>query len=164
MPLSGGAPGTRASRRCDRAGRWEPGDYSHCLYTNDITRVLYTFVLVRPGEQGAGDMEKGWGEACWPHGAWEPTIRGMQGEGQWGWHCLLLFSASFSSFGGFRPCPQGRTRDVWATPSIFVPQHSKGRLKGENKDSMRSSCCPHAGGTASGWPWVSCLICASRLD
>lgn len=51
MPLSGGAPGTRASRRCDRAGRWEPGDYSHCLYTNDITRVLYTFVLVRPGEE-----------------------------------------------------------------------------------------------------------------
>lgn len=54
MPLSGGAPGTRASRRCDRAGRWEPGDYSHCLYTNDITRVLYTFVLVRPGEERGG--------------------------------------------------------------------------------------------------------------
>ncbi|XP_027624949.1 adhesion G protein-coupled receptor A2 [Tupaia chinensis] len=46
VPLSGGSPGTRASRRCDRAGRWEPGDYSHCLYTNDITRVLYTFVLM----------------------------------------------------------------------------------------------------------------------
>ncbi|XP_004637318.1 adhesion G protein-coupled receptor A2 [Octodon degus] len=46
VPLSGGPPGTRASRRCDRAGRWEPGDYSHCLYTNDITRVLYTFVLM----------------------------------------------------------------------------------------------------------------------
>ncbi|XP_020012409.1 adhesion G protein-coupled receptor A2 isoform X2 [Castor canadensis] len=46
VPLSGGAPGTRASRRCDRGGRWEPGDYSHCLYTNDITRVLYTFVLM----------------------------------------------------------------------------------------------------------------------
>uniref|UniRef100_A0A8C5KJF9 Adhesion G protein-coupled receptor A2 n=1 Tax=Jaculus jaculus TaxID=51337 RepID=A0A8C5KJF9_JACJA len=46
VPLSRGAPGTRASRRCDRAGRWEPGDYSHCLYTNDITRVLYTFVLM----------------------------------------------------------------------------------------------------------------------
>lgn len=46
VPLSGGAPGTRASRRCDRAGRWEPGDYSHCLHTNDITRVLYTFVLM----------------------------------------------------------------------------------------------------------------------
>ncbi|KAM6113274.1 LOW QUALITY PROTEIN: adhesion G protein-coupled receptor A2 [Phoenicopterus ruber ruber] len=35
----------QAWRRCDRAGRWE-GDYSHCLYTNDITRVLYTFVLM----------------------------------------------------------------------------------------------------------------------
>lgn len=46
VPLSGGTPGTQASRLCDRAGRWEPGDYSHCLYTNDITRVLYTFVLM----------------------------------------------------------------------------------------------------------------------
>ncbi|NXK39301.1 AGRA2 protein, partial [Piprites chloris] len=36
----------QAWRRCDRAGRWEDGDYSHCLYTNDITRVLYTFVLM----------------------------------------------------------------------------------------------------------------------
>lgn len=54
MPLSGGTPGTQASRLCDRAGRWEPGDYSHCLYTNDITRVLYTFVLVRPGQGVVG--------------------------------------------------------------------------------------------------------------
>ncbi|NWT25851.1 AGRA2 protein, partial [Cardinalis cardinalis] len=36
-------PGSPAPRR---AGRWEDGDYSHCLYTNDITRVLYTFVLM----------------------------------------------------------------------------------------------------------------------
>lgn len=36
----------QAWRHCDRTGRWEEGDYSHCLYTNDITRVLYTFVLV----------------------------------------------------------------------------------------------------------------------
>ncbi|XP_053125475.1 adhesion G protein-coupled receptor A2 isoform X2 [Hemicordylus capensis] len=36
----------QACRRCDRTGRWEEGDYSHCLYTNDITRVLYTFVLM----------------------------------------------------------------------------------------------------------------------
>eukprot|EP00079_Xenopus_tropicalis_P009192 XP_002933000.1 PREDICTED: adhesion G protein-coupled receptor A2 [Xenopus tropicalis] len=36
----------KASRRCDRSGRWEEGDYSNCLYTNDITRVLYTFVLM----------------------------------------------------------------------------------------------------------------------
>lgn len=39
----------QACRRCDRTGRWEEGDYSHCLYTNDITRVLYTFVLVSWG-------------------------------------------------------------------------------------------------------------------
>ncbi|NXC39238.1 AGRA2 protein, partial [Penelope pileata] len=46
-PASGGpAAEKQASRRCDRAGRWEEGDYSHCLYTNDITRVLYTFVLM----------------------------------------------------------------------------------------------------------------------
>ncbi|XP_068776805.1 adhesion G protein-coupled receptor A2 isoform X2 [Struthio camelus] len=46
-PASGGPAGEQqASRRCDRAGRWEDGDYSHCLYTNDITRVLYTFVLM----------------------------------------------------------------------------------------------------------------------
>nr|XP_003226777.1 PREDICTED: adhesion G protein-coupled receptor A2 [Anolis carolinensis] len=36
----------QAWRRCDRTGRWEEGNYSHCLYTNDITRVLYTFVLM----------------------------------------------------------------------------------------------------------------------
>ncbi|XP_033027488.1 adhesion G protein-coupled receptor A2 [Lacerta agilis] len=43
-----GGPGLekQAWRRCDRTGRWEEGDYSHCLYTNDITRVLYTFVLM----------------------------------------------------------------------------------------------------------------------
>lgn len=49
-PASGGpAVEKQASRRCDRTGRWEEGDYSHCLYTNDITRVLYTFVLVSRG-------------------------------------------------------------------------------------------------------------------
>ncbi|XP_062995285.1 adhesion G protein-coupled receptor A2 [Elgaria multicarinata webbii] len=43
-----GGPGRekQAWRRCDRTGRWQEGDYSHCLYTNDITRVLYTFVLM----------------------------------------------------------------------------------------------------------------------
>ncbi|XP_017687422.1 PREDICTED: adhesion G protein-coupled receptor A2 [Lepidothrix coronata] len=46
-PAGAGAAGEKqAWRRCDRAGRWEDGDYSHCLYTNDITRVLYTFVLM----------------------------------------------------------------------------------------------------------------------
>ncbi|NWX32201.1 AGRA2 protein, partial [Notiomystis cincta] len=42
----GSAGEKQAWRRCDRTGRWEDGDYSHCLYTNDITRVLYTFVLM----------------------------------------------------------------------------------------------------------------------
>lgn len=48
---AGSAVEKQARRRCDRAGRWEEGDYSHCLYTNDITRVLYTFVLVRRGQR-----------------------------------------------------------------------------------------------------------------
>ncbi|NXT75478.1 AGRA2 protein, partial [Zapornia atra] len=47
VPAGGAAgPEKQAWRRCDRAGRWEEGNYSHCLYTNDITRVLYTFVLM----------------------------------------------------------------------------------------------------------------------
>ncbi|NXV06386.1 AGRA2 protein, partial [Cettia cetti] len=46
-PAGAGAAGEKqAWRRCDRTGRWEDGDYSRCLYTNDITRVLYTFVLM----------------------------------------------------------------------------------------------------------------------
>ncbi|KAM4756476.1 adhesion G protein-coupled receptor A2 isoform 3-T3 [Cyanocitta cristata] len=46
-PAGAGSAGEKqAWRRCDRTGRWEEGDYSHCLYTNDITRVLYTFVLM----------------------------------------------------------------------------------------------------------------------
>jgi len=53
-PAGGGSAAEKqAWRRCDRAGRWEEGDYSHCLYTNDITRVLYTFVLVSRGAGGA---------------------------------------------------------------------------------------------------------------
>lgn len=50
----GSAGEKQAWRRCDRTGRWEDGDYSHCLYTNDITRVLYTFVLVSEGPGGLG--------------------------------------------------------------------------------------------------------------
>lgn len=49
-PFTSGNAGSghekQAWRHCDRTGHWEEGDYSHCLYTNDITRVLYTFVLV----------------------------------------------------------------------------------------------------------------------
>lgn len=36
----------KASRYCDRAGKWQEGDYSNCHYTNGITRVLHTFILV----------------------------------------------------------------------------------------------------------------------
>ena len=39
----------KASRSCDRTGSWEEGDYTNCHYTNDITRVLHTFILVRAG-------------------------------------------------------------------------------------------------------------------
>ncbi|XP_069474059.1 adhesion G protein-coupled receptor A2 [Ambystoma mexicanum] len=46
VTMTGQTQEKRASRRCDRSGRWEEGDYSKCLYTNDITRVLYTFVLM----------------------------------------------------------------------------------------------------------------------
>ncbi|XP_060712720.1 adhesion G protein-coupled receptor A2 isoform X2 [Hemiscyllium ocellatum] len=36
----------RTSRKCQRSGQWEDADYSECLYTNDYTRVLYTFILM----------------------------------------------------------------------------------------------------------------------
>lgn len=36
----------KASRYCDRSGRWQEGDYSNCHYTNGITHVLHTFILV----------------------------------------------------------------------------------------------------------------------
>ncbi|PIO25969.1 hypothetical protein AB205_0070880, partial [Aquarana catesbeiana] len=44
--ISNNGIGQKASRRCDRSGHWEEGDYSNCLYTNDLTRILYTFVLM----------------------------------------------------------------------------------------------------------------------
>ncbi|CAM9186935.1 unnamed protein product, partial [Lampetra planeri] len=36
----------KASRYCDRSGKWQDGDYSNCHYTNGITHVLHTFILV----------------------------------------------------------------------------------------------------------------------
>ncbi|XP_016105815.1 G-protein coupled receptor 124-like [Sinocyclocheilus grahami] len=45
LTIGGGVEQKKASRNCDRSGRWEEGDYSQCLYTNDITRVLHTFIL-----------------------------------------------------------------------------------------------------------------------
>ncbi|MFT7813474.1 adhesion G protein-coupled receptor A2-like, partial [Arapaima gigas] len=46
ITVSGDQEQKKASRYCDRSGHWEEGDYSHCLYTNDITRVLYNFILM----------------------------------------------------------------------------------------------------------------------
>uniref|UniRef100_A0A8C2KI53 Adhesion G protein-coupled receptor A2 n=1 Tax=Cyprinus carpio TaxID=7962 RepID=A0A8C2KI53_CYPCA len=46
LTIGGGVEEKKASRNCDRSGRWEEGDYSQCLYTNDITRVLHTFILM----------------------------------------------------------------------------------------------------------------------
>lgn len=155
VPLSGGAPGTRASRRCDRAGRWEPGDYSHCLYTNDITRVLYTFVLVRP-EQGWGCPVSsvpgmGWGEASQlPH-----CSLGMHLKE------LLIFSGCPSN--GFIPSRPH-------SESAGHPKHldlltQQGQSQGENKDT-RAIPLPWASGTRSTLPWVvmsSLLTSASFL-
>ncbi|XP_059497125.1 adhesion G protein-coupled receptor A2-like isoform X2 [Stegostoma tigrinum] len=36
----------RTFRKCQRSGQWAEADYSECLYTNDYTRVLYTFILM----------------------------------------------------------------------------------------------------------------------
>lgn len=137
MPLSEGAPGTRASRRCDRAGRWEPGDYSHCLYTNDITRVLYTFVLVRPREERGRGYPISSGDGEWegepPHDCglccssilWARAVRGSCSS-----HLAFLL------LGHSDPSPSR------ATPSIFIPTLGKGSLKGENKDNVRSPRYP----------------------
>uniref|UniRef100_A0A8C2AHQ4 Adhesion G protein-coupled receptor A2 n=1 Tax=Cyprinus carpio TaxID=7962 RepID=A0A8C2AHQ4_CYPCA len=46
LTIGGGVEQKKASRNCDRSGHWEEGDYSQCLYTNDITRVLHTFILM----------------------------------------------------------------------------------------------------------------------
>ncbi|XP_026880831.2 adhesion G protein-coupled receptor A2 isoform X2 [Electrophorus electricus] len=45
IAVGGGVDQKKASRYCDRSGRWEEGDYSQCLYTNDITNVLHNFIL-----------------------------------------------------------------------------------------------------------------------
>ncbi|CAN9513393.1 unnamed protein product [Ophioblennius macclurei] len=45
MPVEGAMEQKKASRYCDRTGKWQDGDYSNCHYTNGITRVLHTFIL-----------------------------------------------------------------------------------------------------------------------
>lgn len=44
--LAIGGEEKKALRYCDRLGHWEDGDYTQCHYTNDITRVLHTFIQV----------------------------------------------------------------------------------------------------------------------
>ncbi|XP_055742863.1 adhesion G protein-coupled receptor A2-like [Salvelinus fontinalis] len=46
LSMGGTLEQKQASRYCDRSGSWEEGDYDNCLYTNDITRVLHTFILM----------------------------------------------------------------------------------------------------------------------
>ncbi|XP_034004579.1 adhesion G protein-coupled receptor A2 [Trematomus bernacchii] len=46
LPMEGGIEEKKASRYCDRSGNWQEGDYSECHYTNGITRVLHTFILM----------------------------------------------------------------------------------------------------------------------
>ncbi|XP_006000352.1 adhesion G protein-coupled receptor A2 [Latimeria chalumnae] len=41
-----GSQENRALRRCDRTGCWEEGDYSSCLYTNDITSALHALFVM----------------------------------------------------------------------------------------------------------------------
>uniref|UniRef100_A0A665W145 Adhesion G protein-coupled receptor A2 n=1 Tax=Echeneis naucrates TaxID=173247 RepID=A0A665W145_ECHNA len=45
LSVEGGMEQKKASRYCDRSGKWQEGDYSNCHYTNGITRVLHTFIL-----------------------------------------------------------------------------------------------------------------------
>ncbi|XP_034025827.1 adhesion G protein-coupled receptor A2 isoform X4 [Thalassophryne amazonica] len=45
LPVEGGMEQKKASRYCDRTGKWKEGNYSNCHYTNGITRVLHTFIL-----------------------------------------------------------------------------------------------------------------------
>lgn len=46
LSVEGGIEQKKASRQCDRSGNWQEADYSECHYTNGITRVLHTFILV----------------------------------------------------------------------------------------------------------------------
>ena len=46
LPLEGDREQKKALRYCDRDGNWQEGDYTNCLYTNHITRVLHTVILV----------------------------------------------------------------------------------------------------------------------
>lgn len=46
LSIEGGIEQKKASRYCDHSGKWQEGNYTDCHYTNGITRVLHTFILV----------------------------------------------------------------------------------------------------------------------
>lgn len=46
LSVEGGIEQKKASRKCDQTGTWLEADYTDCHYTNGITRVLHTFILV----------------------------------------------------------------------------------------------------------------------
>ncbi|XP_056890175.1 adhesion G protein-coupled receptor A2 isoform X3 [Takifugu flavidus] len=46
LSIEGGIEQKKASRYCDRSGKWQEGNYTDCHYTNGITRVLHTFILM----------------------------------------------------------------------------------------------------------------------
>lgn len=47
VSMEGGIEQKKASRHCDENGKWRDANYTDCHYTNGITRVLHTFILVR---------------------------------------------------------------------------------------------------------------------
>uniref|UniRef100_A0A8C7URW1 Adhesion G protein-coupled receptor A2 n=1 Tax=Oncorhynchus mykiss TaxID=8022 RepID=A0A8C7URW1_ONCMY len=58
LSMGGGVVQKQASRYCDRSGSWEEGDYDNCLYTNDITRVLHTFILMPINASNAATLAR----------------------------------------------------------------------------------------------------------
>uniref|UniRef100_A0A8C7D245 Adhesion G protein-coupled receptor A2 n=1 Tax=Oncorhynchus kisutch TaxID=8019 RepID=A0A8C7D245_ONCKI len=58
LSMGGGVVQKQASRYCDRLGSWEEGDYDNCLYTNDITRVLHTFILMPINASNAATLAR----------------------------------------------------------------------------------------------------------
>ncbi|KAJ8285873.1 hypothetical protein GJAV_G00031950 [Gymnothorax javanicus] len=56
LTMSGSGEQKKATRYCDRSGHWEEGDYTQCHYTNDITRVLHTFILMPINASNAGTL------------------------------------------------------------------------------------------------------------
>lgn len=58
LSVEGGIEQKKASRQCDSYGKWKEGDYSDCHYTNGITRVLHTFILVSTAVREKGLLQR----------------------------------------------------------------------------------------------------------